>query len=481
MSPHIFAFGSAEMVKTKKNITEGPIFVNLFKFALPIMATGILQLLYNMADNIVVGRFSGDSTALAAVGSTGTLNVLIVNILVGLAGGATVCISQAYGAKNDSIVSRAAHTGMVFAFVGGIAFMILGLVVCRPGLELMNTKPDVIDNAELYMRIICIGIPAVSVYNLGAAILRAVGDSRSPLVILSVSGLVNVVLNFVFVLGFKMSVAGVAIATVVSQYASAIWVVGLLTYRGDECYGLSRKKLCFDVKLFARMMSLGIPVAIQNSLFAISNLLVSVARNDFDTITVTAGTIAGNIDGITYTAMNCFFHAVLTFTGQNYGAGKLDRVKKTLIYGLIQVVAVGIVVGYSELLFSEQLIGLYVGADDPNREAVVAVSKRIMTVVLAAYFLCGIMEVCQGFLRGLGYSFGPMVIVLIGACVLRIVWIFVFFPMDSFHTIGWLMMCYPISWIPTNTALGIYCYIAVRRLNKHKKMGEEKLLTKEVV
>lgn len=463
------------MLKTKSSITEGPIFIRILLFALPVIATGVLQLCYNMADNIVVGRFSGDPNALGAVGATANITGLIVNFMVGLAGGATIIVAQFYGAKKERMVSRAVHTGVIFSVICGVVFMAISLIFCRPILEITNTPENIIDASEIYLRIICYGIPAVSVYNLAAAVLRAVGDSRTPLIVLSLSGLLNVGFNLVFVILFHMSVAGVALATVISQYASAVALIVVLMARKHECYGLSREKLCFDRKLLGRIMGLGFPVALQSTMYSISNLLIQVATNGLaSTIptAVTAKTIAGNIDNITYIVMNGFFHATLTYTGQNYGAGKIGRLRKVLYYSLIQVTVLGIAVGLLELLFARELSSLFIAADDPSREAVIESVIEIMRIMLTTYFLCGIMEVFLGFLRGLGYSTMSMIISLIGGCGLRILWVLFVFPIPEFYNLTGLMLVYPATWVPSNIAFAVASYLAVRKLKRALKPTE---------
>ena len=268
-----------------------------------------------------------------------------------------------------------------------------------------------------------------------------------------------------------MSVSGVAIATVISQYAAAAALLAVLLARRKECYGLSKEKMCFDLRLLGRILSFGIPVALQNSLFSISNMLIQSATNGLAATVpgvVNAKTIAGNIDNITYTVMNSFFHAAMTFSGQNFGAGKFRRLTKVLFYSLIQVTVIGIAVGALELLLSEELASLFIAADDPNKAVVIAGAKEIMRVILTTYFLCGIMEVFTGVLRGMGYSVTTMIISLIGACGLRVVWISFIFPLPEFYSLTGLMLCYPATWIPTNIALAVAAAIAWKKLRRQK-------------
>lgn len=455
--------------KKKLPLTEGPLFFRIILFALPIMATGILQILYNMADNIVVGQFSGDPTALGSVGSTSSLTNLTVNLLLGIAVGTSVVVSQAYGAKNDATVSRAVHTALAFSLIGGVVFMGIGLALSSPALQLMGTRPELLDGAILYFRIICIGIPATSVYNFGAAILRSVGDSKTPLIILASTGLVNVGLNFLFVLGFGMSVAGVAIATVVSQYLSAIAVVLVLYLRRGECYGFSPKKFCIDPTLLVRILRFGIPSGIQSSIFSLSNVLLTSGINTLGDHAIKAFTIANNIDSITYTVCNSFHQSALTFTGQNYGAGRHDRLKKIIAFSLIQVIAMGIAVGQLELLFGEQLASLYVSADDPNRAEIISTTMEIITLLLNTYFICGIMDVLSGILKGLGYAIAPMIMSLTSICGFRIFWRFVMFPLKKFNTPSGLMLCYVFSWSIAAVMFLTLLIFALVKIKKGKK------------
>ena len=468
-----------KMTKIKKNsnFTEGPLFWRIILFALPIMATGVLQILYNMADNIVVGQFSGDETALGSVGSTSSLTNLIVNLLLGIAGGTSVVVAQAYGAKQEKVVSRAVHTALTFSLIGGIVFAIIGLAISEPALVAMKTKPALLEGAILYFRIICIGIPASSVYNFGAAILRSVGDSKTPLIILASTGLVNVGLNFLFVLGFSMSVDGVAIATIVSQYLSAITVVTVLWIRREQSYGFSFKNFCFDFRIFRRILRFGVPAGLQGSMFSISNVLLTSGVNQLADSAIKAYTISCNIDAITYTACNSFHHAAMTFTGQNYGAGKYGRIKRVIFLSLIQVTLFGIAIGQLELLFGDQLASLYIAADDPNREEIMAITSEILLLLLNTYFLCGIMDVLSGLLKGLGYSLAPMIMSLTGICVFRVIWVFTVFTIEIFHTPTGLLLCYPLSWSLTALMFIPTLIFAWFKLKRQRK--QEELISKQ--
>lgn len=444
-------------------------FDKIFLFALPLMITGILQLLYNAADQMVVGRFSGDPYALGAIGSTGSLNNLIVNFLLGLSIGSSVVIAQYYGAKKEEEVSKAVHSSIALAIVGGLILCVTGLTVCEPLLKLIGTKDVFMKNALLYVRIICIGIPASSIFNFGATVLRSIGDSRTPLIILATTGIVNVLLNLVFVIVFDMAVTGVAISTIISQYLSAIGVIAVLR-KSNECYSFRFSKLGFDKTALKKIFAIGIPSGIQSSLFSISNVTIQSGANTLAPAVISANAICVTIEGFTYNAMHCYQQAAITFTGQNYGAGKLDRVKKSLLYCMIQVMTVGIVLGYIEIIFSDQLANIFIDPTDTNKLAVLeAVGVRIK-IMLGTYFLCGIMEVFSGYLRGLGYSLTTMICSLTGACLLRIVWVKFIFTLEPLNNAIGLYACYPVTWLMTCIALGIFCIVYTSNIRKKQML-----------
>lgn len=463
--------------KGKVNLTEGPIFSRMLVFVIPIVLTGVLQVAYNMADNIVVGRYSGDPNALGAVGSTSSLTILFINILIGISAGAGVVIAQFYGARDEEDVSRTVHTAMAFSVLGGVFFMTVGIVFARPLLTLMGTQDIFYEKAVLYLIIICCGIPASSVYNFGAAILRSIGDSKSSLYILSASGLVNVLLNLFFVLVCHMTVDGVAYATIISQYLSAIAVVVVLMRRRGECYCLHLRSLRIEMHLISKIMHIGIPIALQSSLFSISNIIITGAVNTFPPHVVSAKTIAFNIEGITYNVMYSFANAAMTFVGQNFGARKFRRINKTLGCALIQVTLAGILVAQAEILFAEQLSSLYISETDPNRERIVEAVLEIFNIMLATYFLCGIMDVISGILKGLGFSVISVIASLIGLAA-RIAWVLFVTPTERFHTIFGLFVSYTISWGLTILLLLACCAYAwnklgIMRLAKEEKIREE--------
>jgi putative MATE family efflux protein len=433
-------------------------------FALPIMLTGILQVAYTMADNIVVGRFSDDPGALAAVGSVGTFYNFTMNFLMGIAAGVSVVIAQFFGAGEHKRLARAVHTTVSISLICGIAFTVIALLISRPVLVLLGTKPEILDSAVLYFRIICIGIPASLLYNCAAAVIRSVGDSRTPLIILSTTGLANVALNLVFVIIFKMSVAGVGIATITSQYLSAIAVMLVLIKRGAEPYGFRIRELCVDSSVVSRIMRLGVPAAIQSSMFSISNMLITSAVNTFPTTTVSANTIASNIDGIAYVSMKGFSQSAETFSGQNWGAKKPKRIKRALAYALLQVTVAGLAMCGVVYAFVEPLASLYINPADENYAVIMATVKEIAALLLSTYTICGIMETLSGFSRGLGYSIAPMAITVTAICVLRVVWIYTVFPLEGMNTITGLYISYPVTWTAATLALAVLAAIAFRKL-----------------
>lgn len=446
----------------KPNFTEGPIFWRLFLFTLPIILTGLLQVMYNMADNIVVGRFSGDEEALAAIGQTTTFNTFIVNTFIGLSSGAGIVVAQLFGANRRRELSRAIHTSVLFSVISGVALCALALLIARPMLSLL-VKPELLDKSTLYMMIIIAGYPALSIYNTGAAAVRSLGDSKTPLIILSLSGLLNVALNLFFVIVLHMSIVGVALATVISQYAAAVAVIILMMRQTEEGCRLDLKQLSIDRGMLIRTLQLGVPASIQSGVFAISNMMLTSAISTFPIETISGNTIAGNIDGITYTCMNSFSSSVMTFAGQNYGAMKRDRIWKVLIYSLIQVTVIGILIAQAELIFAYPLASLFVDSEAASKELIISEAIKIMNVILTYYFICGIYGVLAGFIRGLGNSVGPMISAVSTVLAVRTIWIYVFFPMHS-DRIDWLLLCYPITWVITGLMNCVILGFTARRI-----------------
>ena len=455
--------------KLKYDFTEGSLFFRILIFTLPIMLSALLQLLYNTADNIVVGRFSGDDLALAAVGSTSALSSLIINFLIGFASGSSILIAQRFGARDREGVSRASHTIMTFSVIGGIAFCLLGLAISKPALTLMGTKPELMGRAVLYLRIICLGIPALSVYNFGSSIIRSVGDSKTPLLILSVSGLLNFILNLIFVTVFKMSVLGVALATVISQYMAALAIAVILLKNSAECYGITLSRLRLDKGALADIVKLGLPAGLQNALYAISNVMMSAAVNTLPTSAVSAKAISGNIDQICHTALSSFGIGAVTVVGQCFGAKDASRVKRSIIYTVLQVTVIGVLLGQGILLFSDRLAVFFIDAKNPEADAILKYTVEILRITLATSFINGLMQAVSGAVRGMGYSISVMIITLLGACLFRILWVLFVFPIEAMHTLSGLFVIFPLSWGATAlllAAVAVYAYLKLKRSDK---------------
>lgn len=454
-------------VKEKTSLTEGPLFVKIIAYVIPIILAGILQLLYNTADQIVVGQFSGDPNALASVGSTTSATNLIINVIMGMSAGAIVVLSQGFGAKEDSVISKSVHTVVTFAAIAGVILAAVGLVVSRPILSLMGTKAELLDSATLYMRIIMCGVPASVMYNFASCVFRAKGDSKTPFIILASTGLVNVALNLVFVIAFRMGVAGVALATIISQYLSAAVVLNLLM-RTKESYRLKLNKLGINPIMLKRLLIVGLPSGIQSALFSLSNMLIQSSINTLSIPEVGGATVGSSIEGYTYTAMNAYYQAALAFVGQNFGAGRLDRVKKTLLYCTVQMLAVGIAVGGIELIFIKEIASVFVDMSQPDALAIIDAAATRSMIIISLYFLCGLMEVFTGYQRGLGSSLRPMIVTLFFVCVLRVIWATFVFP--HFGTAESLYVIYPISWTLCAIFQLLFSIRITRKIEKAKQI-----------
>ncbi len=419
------------------DMCSGPLFSKILIFSLPIMAMNILQLLFNAADIIVVGRFSG-SHALAAVGATGALINLIVTSFIGLSAGTSVVVAQDYGAGKFSDVRRSVHTSIAISIIAGFFVAVIGFVFCEPLLALLGTPADIIDLSTLYMKIYFIGVPASMVYNFGAAILRATGDSRRPMYYLIISGSVNVVLNLFFVIVLRMSVEGVAWATVISQYISTLLIIVCLM-KSDGAIRFVPRKMRIDGKKLKNITRIGLPAGLQSALFSISNVLIQSAVNSFGSTMVAASSASNNIENFVGTTMNAYYNAAITFTGQNMGAKKYDRIDTIAKVCTVLIFVTWIVMGGIILLFGRQLLGIYT-----SDQEVIELGMLRLNVMMAAYFACGIMNVFPGLTRGMGFSILPMLCTLVGACLLRIVWLVTFFAW--YPTVMMLFACYPITW-----------------------------------
>lgn len=432
------------------DMCNGPLFKKILIFSLPIMAMNLLQLLFNAADMIVVGRFSG-SRALAAVGATGALINLIINLFMGLSVGTSVIVAQDYGANKPDDVSRSVHTSIAISIIGGLIVMVAGSVLCKPLLILMGTPSDIIDLSELYMKIYFMGLPASMVYNFGSAILRAVGDSRHPMYYLVIAGILNVFLNLFFVIVLHMSVDGVAWATIISQYLSVVLIM-ICLYRCDGAIRLIPSKMRIDSRKLKAIVKIGLPAGLQGLLFSISNVLIQSAVNLFGSTMVAASSAAGNVEGFVGTAMNAYYNAAISFTGQNMGAKKYDRIDTIAKVCTVLIFATWILLGGLTMLLGRPLIGLY--TSDPE---VINLGIQRLSVMMIAYFTCGMMNVYPGLIRGMGFSLLPMLCTLIGACLMRIVWLATVFAWSP--TIIVLFACYPVTWALTGLGhVGIFLY-----------------------
>ncbi len=440
------------------DMCNGPLLGKIMLFTLPLMLSGILQLLFNAADVVVVGRFAGNE-ALAAVGSTGALTNLLVNLFIGMSVGANVLVARYYGGKQEEEVSRTVHTSMLVSAAGGIILAVLGIVLAKPLLLLMDTPDNVINHSVLYMRIYFLGMPVMLIFNFGSAILRAVGDTRRPLFYLIIAGVINVALNLWFVIGFHMGVAGVALATVISQCVSTALIVRSLL-KSEGCLRLRPERLCMDWEKFGKIAAIGLPAGLQGSLFSISNVLIQSSVNSFGSVAMAGNTAASNIESFVYVAMNSVHQTAVSFTGQNLGGRQYDRIRKILIECLLFVTAIGLVLGNGAFLLGRQFLGFY-SAD----AEVISYGLLRMKIICTWYFWCGIMDVLVGSIRGLGYAVMPMIVSLLGACAFRVVWIYTFFAWD--RTLQTLYISYPISWALT-AAAHLICFIAVYRKMKVK-------------
>ena len=435
---------------------NGSLADKILLFALPLMASSLLQLLFNAADVVVVGRFAGKE-ALAAVGSNTSLINLLINLFVGLSVGTNVVVSRDLGAGRYDNVRHSVHTAITLALVSGIGMMIFGVVMVRQLLVWMSSPTDVIDLATVYLRIYFFGMPANLVYNFGAAILRAQGDTQRPLYFLTLAGVVNVALNLIFVIALNMDVAGVALATIIAQYISAALVVWCLM-REQGPLRLELKRLGLEKRGVLQILKVGLPAGFQGVVFSLSNVVIQSSLNSFDDAVLVAGSSAGaNIEGFVYVSMNAFYQAAITFVGQNYGAAKCDRVDKVARQCVGFAVLFGLVLGNLAYLFGAPLAGIYApGEPDVIRQAVVR-----MSVICCFYFLCGIMDTLVGVLRGLGSSVIPMFTSIVGACGLRLLWVATVFP--RYRTPVCLYLSYPVTWAVTALFHFLFLMLVVRK------------------
>ncbi len=445
------------------DMCNGPLFTGILRFALPLIATNMLQLAFNAADMIVLGRFSGSPTALAAVGATGALINLIVNLFVGASTGVNVLVANYRGSGQSQDIEDTVHTAMLMSLIGGICLLIIGVVFSPVFLSWMGTPENVIGESTLYMRVYFLGMPFFLVYNFGAAILRAIGDTKRPLIYLSAAGVLNVVMNLFFVIVLKLGVAGVALATILSQGLSAVLIIRCLLH-SEGNYRLIPSKLRIQKSKLLRILQIGLPAGLQGSLFSISNVLFQSSINSFGATVMGGNTASGNIEGFIYVAMNSTAQAALSFSGQNYGARKYKRIDQTLCSSLLIAGIGGLILGNVIYLLGPQMLSLYT-----NNPEEISYGISRMQIIVCTYFLCGLMDSFSYTIRGMGLSIAPMLISLTGACLLRVIWIYTVFP--AYRTPMTLYFCYPISWALT-TAVYLVFYLFVRK----RKFKEETIL-----
>ena len=452
------------MKKHTVDMTQGNIFRHILAFAIPIMIAGVLQTLYNAADMIVVGKFAGKQS-LAAVGSTGSAINLIITVFMGLSSATNVIVARKFGAGNKSGVSKAVHTAIAACIAGGIILSVTGIFMSRKILLWMGSPEDVIELSALYMKIYFAGIPAMLLYNFGAAVLRAVGDAKRPTYFLMGAGLINVCLNLIFVIVFKMGVAGVAIATVISQVFSAILVVWCLV-KTDDCYKLELRKIKMYWSEFKEILLLGIPAGIQGSVFSLSNVIIQSSINACGSDAMAGNSASSSLEGLVYISLNSFFHATLTFVGQNYGAHKFGRIRRGYWTSIGIAAVFGTTISATVTYFGEFLLRFY--TDVP---AVVEIGMQRMKIVCATQFLCGLMEVGTGALRGMGVATRSMITCLIGACGVRLVMTILGAPYSEPSDLIILYKSYPVSWTLTSIALGILFFVICN--NRETKITEK--------
>lgn len=461
--------GEAKQKKTYEiDMCQGPIVAKLLLFTGPLILSNILQLLFNAADVIVVGKYAGDHS-LAAVGLVGPVTNFVINLFIGVSIGANVMASRYFGAKDEKRFSMTIHTSMFVSIIGGIILAIFGVAVSRQVLIWMQTPAEVIDLAAIYLRIYFIGMPAQLLYNFGSAILRAVGDTKRPMYYLTFAGVINVILNLIFVIAFHMDVAGVALATIIAQIISAVLVVKCLMNE-EGMLKLSLNKLAIDKGTLLKIIQIGLPASLQGLTFSLSNIIIQASVNSFGATIVAGNSAAQNIEGFVYVSMNSFYQACLSFVSQNVGAKQFSRINKITIRAVACVTVTGLLLGNLGYFFGYELLNLYTD----SRIVMDAGIVRLL-FVLCPYCLCGMMDVMVGAIRGLGYSIMPMIVSLIGACGLRLFWIFTFFQLPRFHKPSYLYVTYPISWAITFTA-HVICYVIVKKMfDNRMKIAEQKM------
>ena len=437
------------MMSGGKNLTEGPLARQILVFSLPLVLSNLLQAVFNMTDIAVVGRFAG-SQALGSVGSTTIFVTLMTGFLIGLGGGVNVLVARFYGAEQPKDVEKSVHSALLVCLAAGVLLLVVGVAFSPALMRLLGTKPDLIDGAILYLRIYFLGMPAMAIYNFGNGVFSAVGDTRKPLVYLTIAGVLNVVLDLFFVIVCKMSVAGAALATILTQYLSAFLILRALA-RTEGCYGLQREKLHLDPVMTRSILGLGVPAGCQNAIFALANLFIQASINTFDTVVVSGNAAAANADPLVYDVMAAFYTACASFMSQNYGAGKRERVKRSYFISLGYSFGIGAVLGLSLVLFGQTFLSLFT-----TEPAVAEAGMQRLLVMGLSYPISAFMDCTIAASRGLGRTIVPTFIVIMGSCVFRVVWVYTVFAF--FGTLLSLYLLFVCSW--TVTAIAEVTYFA---------------------
>ena len=449
--------------KTKQyemDMCSGPILRKMLMFALPLMLSSILQLLFNAADIVVVGKFAGDNS-LAAVGSNTALINLLTNLFIGLSIGANVVAARHYGAKAWDDLRRTVHTAMLLSMLSGALLLVLGVIGAEQMLIWMQTPEEVLPLATVYLRIYFLGMISTMVYNFGSALLRAVGDTKRPLYFLLCAGIINVILNLLFVIGFQMDVMGVAIATVISETVSALLVLRCLVKEKGGIH-LELRAMRIDRKKMLQILRIGLPAGFQGVVFALSNVVIQSSVNIFGNIVVAGNSAAANLEGFVYMAMNAFYQTTLSFVSQNYGAGEQKRINRIVLLGEACVIVTGTLLGNMVVFFGNDLLQIY-----SNNPEVIAAGMVRLHYISMIYALCGIMDVMAGALRGIGYSIMPMIVSIVGVCVLRLIWLATVFQIPEFHKIETVYLSYPVTWILTSLVyIVFFVWIRIRSARK---------------
>lgn len=449
--------------KTKQyemDMCSGPILRKMLMFALPLMLSSILQLLFNAADIVVVGKFAGDNS-LAAVGSNTALIDLLTNLFIGLSIGANVVAARHYGAKAWDDLRRTVHTAMLLSMLSGALLLVLGVIGAEQMLIWMQTPEEVLPLATVYLRIYFLGMISTMVYNFGSALLRAVGDTKRPLYFLLCAGIINVILNLLFVIGFQMDVMGVAIATVISETVSALLVLRCLVKEKGGIH-LELRAMRIDRKKMLQILRIGLPAGFQGVVFALSNVVIQSSVNIFGNIVVAGNSAAANLEGFVYMAMNAFYQTTLSFVSQNYGAGEQKRINRIVLLGEACVIVTGTLLGNMVVFFGNDLLQIY-----SNNPEVIAAGMVRLHYISMIYALCGIMDVMVGALRGIGYSIMPMIVSIVGVCVLRLIWLATVFQIPEFHKIETVYLSYPVTWILTSLVyIVFFVWIRIRSARK---------------